>query len=60
MNKIHIRRKDGSASPFFWSESDGSAPTRKRVYRETKKGIEDMPGVRFDSVKNRMHRRPKR
>jgi hypothetical protein len=58
MTRIHILKKDGSASPYFWSDDDGSHPTRKRVYLETRKGVEDLPGVVFDSVKKRMHRQP--
>ncbi|MGD2067625.1 MAG: hypothetical protein PVI57_02995 [Gemmatimonadota bacterium] len=58
MARIKIVRKDGSPSPYFWSDEDGSAPTRRRVYKHTSSGVKRMRGVRFDSVKNRMRRRP--
>lgn len=58
MAKTKIVRKDGSPSPYFWSDDDGSAPTRKRVYKQTSDGVKRMRGVRFDSVKNRMRRQP--
>jgi hypothetical protein len=60
MARITIVRKNGTPSPYFWSDEDGSAPTRKRVYRETSDGVKRMRGVRFDSVKKRMRRRPER
>lgn len=58
MARMSISRKDGSPSPYFWSDKDGSAPTRKRVYKETSDGVTRMRGVRFDSLKNRIRRRP--
>ena len=58
MAKMKITRKDGSPSPYFWSDEDGSAPTRKRVYKQTNSGVKRMRGVRFDSVKKRLRRRP--
>jgi hypothetical protein len=57
MGRIRIVKKDGSRTPYFWSEGDGSAPTEKRVYKETERGVTRMRGVRFDSVKSRMRRR---
>ncbi|MEJ2677597.1 MAG: hypothetical protein P8174_00820 [Gemmatimonadota bacterium] len=60
MAKMKILKKDGTPSSYFWSDDDGSGPTRKRVYRETSGGVKRMRGVRFDSVKNRMRRHPER
>lgn len=57
MSRIRIVKKDGSPTPYFWSEGDGSAPTQKRVYKETSRGVTRMRGIRFDSVKKRMRRR---
>lgn len=58
MGKMKIVKKDGSTTPYFWSDEDGSAPTRKRIYKQTSSGVKRMRGVRFDSVKNRIRRRP--
>ena len=57
MAKIQIVRKDGTPSRYFWSDSDGSAPTRKRVYCKTRTGVRRLRDVRFDSVKQRIRRR---
>lgn len=58
LSRTHIVRRDGTPSSYFWSDDDLSAATCKRVYRETPGGVERMRGVRFDSLKKRMHRRP--
>lgn len=58
MARTKIVKKDGSPSPYFWSDEDGSAPTRKRVYKQTSSGVKRMRDVRFDSVRNRLRRRP--
>ena len=60
MARMKIVRKDGSPSPYFWSDEDGSAPTLKRVYKETSSGVKRMRGVRYDSVKKLMRRRGER
>ncbi len=60
MARKKIDRKNGVPSPYFWSDEDGSPPTRKRVYKDTSSGVKRMRGVRFDSVKNRIRRRPER
>jgi hypothetical protein len=57
MARIQIVKKDGTPSRYFWSDSDGSSPTRKRVYRETSTGVRRLRDVRFDSVKKRIRRR---
>ena len=58
MAKITIAKKDGSASPFFWSDTDGTSPKAKTVYKKTTDGVKRMRGVRFNSVNNRLRRRP--
>ena len=58
MARFKIVRKDGSPSSYFWSDEDGSAPTRKRIYKKTSSGVKRMRGVRFYSVKGRVRRRP--
>jgi hypothetical protein len=55
MSKIKIARKDGSPSPYFWSETDGSEPATKTVYKATDTGeVKRMTGVHFDATANRI------
>ncbi|MGH7449238.1 MAG: hypothetical protein ACREK1_03745 [Longimicrobiales bacterium] len=58
MARIKIIKKDGSPTPYFWSDKDGTDRTRLKVYKQTVEGIKRMRGVRFNSVTNRMRRRP--
>lgn len=50
--KIKIFKKDGSPTPFFWSDRDGGPKTHQTVYKQTDDGIKRMTGVHFDAVKN--------
>lgn len=56
MARFDISKKDGTTSPYFWTDRDGSEETRKRVYKQTADGIKRMKGVRFDSVANRLRK----
>jgi hypothetical protein len=56
MAKNMISKKDGSTTPYFWSDKDGSDRTERRVYKKTDEGVKRMKGVRFNSVTNRMRR----
>lgn len=60
MARKTIDRKNGAPSPYFWSDEDGNPPNRRTVYKDTSTGVKRMRGVRFDSVKNRIRRRPAR
>jgi hypothetical protein len=54
MAKVKIFKKDGSASPYFWSERDSADRTDKTVYKQTSDGVKKMTGVRFNAVTNRI------
>lgn len=56
MTKVKIYKKDGTATPYFWSEDDGTDRTRQTVYKQTDEGVKRMRGVHFDAVKNRIRR----
>lgn len=59
MARFRILRKDGSRSPYFWSDTDESGPERKTVYKKTPKGRTRMRGVYFDTVTKRMRKEVK-
>jgi len=54
--KVKIFKKDGTPTPYFWSEKDGAVRTEKTVYKETSDGVKRMKGVRFNPVTNRMQK----
>jgi hypothetical protein len=54
MTRVKITRKDGSPTPYFWTNKDGSDRSSLTVYKQTSDGIKRMRGVRFDSVNKRM------
>ncbi|HSJ32073.1 MAG TPA: hypothetical protein VK933_11610 [Longimicrobiales bacterium] len=56
MARIRISKKDGTPTPYFWSDKDGTDRTKQVVYKETVDGVKRMKGVRFNSVTNRMRR----
>jgi hypothetical protein len=56
MAKVKITRKDGSPSPYFWSDEDGTEEKRKTVYKQTDEGVKRMKGVHFDAVANRLRK----
>lgn len=58
MAKIKIFRKDGSPSPYFWSDKDDSDRDRKTVYKQTSDGRKRMRGVHFNAVTNRLRKDP--
>lgn len=56
MAKIKIYKKDGTPTPYFWSDKDGTDRTHKTVYKQTPDGVKRMTGVRFDPVTNQVHK----
>jgi hypothetical protein len=56
MARIRISKKDGTPTPYFWSDKDGTDRTKQVVYKRTVDGVKRMKGVRFNSVTNRMRR----
>ncbi|HSM61824.1 MAG TPA: hypothetical protein VK849_13540 [Longimicrobiales bacterium] len=56
MAKNKIYKKDGTPSPYFWSDKDGEEPTQRIVYKQTSKGVKRMKGVTFDPARNRIQK----
>ena len=56
MAKIKIFKKDGSATPYFWSDKNPGDRTQVTVYKQTTDGVKRMKGVQFDAVNNKMVR----
>ena len=54
-NKIKIVKKNGTPTPYFWTDRD-SDRTHLTVYKQTAEGVKRMTGVHFDAVTNRMHK----
>lgn len=54
MAKIKIFKKDGTATPYFWSKKDSVDGKLQTVFKQTAEGIKRMKGVQFDAVNNRM------
>jgi hypothetical protein len=54
MAKVKIFKKDGTATPYFWSDADKSAPSSKTVYKQTSDGVKRMRGVHYDSTSKRV------
>jgi hypothetical protein len=48
MARTRILKKDGSPTPFFWSDKDGNTATHRTVYKQTDSGIKRMRGVHFN------------
>ena len=56
MARIKIFRKDGSPTPYFWSNKNAENKSLHIVYKETDKGVTRMNGVRYEPATGRMHR----
>jgi hypothetical protein len=56
MARTKIVKKDGSPTPFFWTDKDGNDRTHKTVFKETTKGVKRKKGVHFDVDQNRIHK----
>jgi hypothetical protein len=56
MARFKISKKDGTPSPYFWSDKDGTERTQKRVYKKTEDGVKRMKGVTFNATTNRIQK----
>ena len=56
MAKVKIFKKDGTPTPYFWSNKHSGDRSCQTVYKHTSDGIKRMKGVHFDAIKNRMVR----
>ena len=50
--RFPIFKKDGTKTPFFWSDRDGANKEHQTVYKRTEDGIKRMTGVYYDVKKN--------
>ena len=56
MARVKIFKKDGSATPYFWSDKNPGDRTDLRIYKRTPDGVKRMRGVRFNAVTNRVRK----
>jgi hypothetical protein len=56
MAKVKIFKKDGSASPYFWSNRDSGDRTAMTVYKQTAEGVKRMTGVCYNAVTKRIRK----
>lgn len=52
--KNRIYKKDGTPTPFFWSDKNGGDKASQVVYKQTDSGVKRMRGVHFDVNRNEM------
>jgi hypothetical protein len=53
MAKVPITKKNGSPTPYFWSDSD-SDKKHLTIYKKTKDGIKKITGAHFDAIANQV------
>lgn len=56
MAKVKIFKKDGTPTPYFWSNQDRDDETEVTVYKTTSDGVKRMRGVSFNPTTNLMRR----
>lgn len=56
MSRNKIVKKDGTPTPYFWSDKDGKELTEKTVYKLTERGVTRMKGVSFDVTRKKINR----
>jgi hypothetical protein len=57
MAKIKIFKRDGSPTPYFWSNKNSGDRAFVTVYKQTARdGIKRMKGVHFNAITNRMQK----
>jgi hypothetical protein len=55
--KIKIYKRDGTPTPYFWSNKNSGDRAYMTVYKQTlSDGIKRMKGVHFNAITNTMHR----
>lgn len=56
MSKVRILRKDGTPTPYFWSDRENTDRTRRTVFKEADGRVKRMTGVHFNSVTKRFQK----
>jgi hypothetical protein len=54
MARVTIIKKDGTATPYFWSDTESTPPSERTVYKQTEAGVKRMRGVHFDASAKRI------
>jgi len=56
MAKVRITKKDGTTTPYFWSDKQSGDMSRRTVYKHADGSIKRMKGVHFDAVARKIVR----
>lgn len=56
MARTRIFKNDGTSTPYFWSDKDGTGEDRKRIYKQTPDGVKRMKDVYFNVTTNRVRK----
>jgi hypothetical protein len=56
MARTPIVKKDGTPTPYFWSDKDGNDRTEKTVYKAADDRVTKMRGVSYDVDRKRIRR----
>ena len=56
MARIKIVKKDGTPTPYFWSDKDAAEKSNKTVYKQTTDGVKRMIGVHFNATTKRIEK----
>jgi len=54
MAKVTIYKKDGTKTPYFWSDKDSA--DNKTVYKQGGNGLKRLKGASYDASANRVQR----
>jgi len=54
MAKVPITKKNGAATPYFWSDRHTSDRKHLTIYKKTKDGIKKITGAHFDAIANQV------
>jgi hypothetical protein len=56
MARFKIAKRDGTPTPYFWSDKDSSELSQKTVYKKTTDGVKRMRGVHYDTKNLKMNK----
>ncbi|HSJ13014.1 MAG TPA: hypothetical protein VK939_01285 [Longimicrobiales bacterium] len=56
MARIKIFKKDGTPTPYFWSDRQSDDRTRATVFKETQDGVKRIKTVVYNAVTNRLQK----
>lgn len=50
MAKVQILKRDGTPTPYFWSDKDKGDQSQRTVYKQADGRVLRMKGVHFDAT----------